>query len=360
MTTLTVNGRPITLDAPPRTSLADALRDHLLLTGTHTGCEHGVCGACTVLLDNQPVRACIAYLALCDGADVRTIEGLDDDPVATRLRAAFTAEHALQCGYCTPGMLVTARDIVHRLPGADDDCIRLELAGNLCRCTGYDGIVRAIRRVLNEHLVPPPAILPPIPARQFGGANVEPRRTKAPQPEGLNQRLRFDVPAETLWKALQDPAAIAESIPGASLTHVDGDTIAGAMRATFGPVRVTFEGKATLRYDQPNRSGTIEGGGQDGQSGTRVTAIVRFQVEEQGPTASLLAIDIDYGLRGPLARLVKGRTAALLAADLAAVFGTNLAARLRGETAAEPIPLGGGALLWRLLRAWWAGSRRPK
>src|SRR5580704_11691839 len=148
--TLTVNGASVTAEVEPRTHLADFLREQRGLTGTHLGCEHGVCGACTLLIDGAPARSCIAFTVACDGADVRTIEGLDDDPLTTLLRAAFTAEHALQCGYCTPGMLVTARDIVCRLPTADEATIRLELAGNLCRCTGYAGIVRAIMRVLAE------------------------------------------------------------------------------------------------------------------------------------------------------------------------------------------------------------------
>jgi carbon-monoxide dehydrogenase small subunit len=147
---LTVNGFPAEAAVEPRTSLADALREHLMLTGTNVGCEHGVCGACTVLIDGAPARSCIALAVACEGADVRTIEGLDDDPVAAALREAFAAEHALQCGYCTPGMLVTARDIVTRLPDADEARVREELAGNLCRCTGYVGIVRAVLRVLAE------------------------------------------------------------------------------------------------------------------------------------------------------------------------------------------------------------------
>lgn len=145
-----VNGKRITATVEPRDHLADVLREHCLLTGTHLGCEHGVCGACTLLIDGEPARSCITYAVQCDEAKVRTIEGLDDDPVMVELRAAFTAEHALQCGYCTPGMLVTARDIVLRLPDADDRRIRQELSGNLCRCTGYVGIVRAVRRVLEE------------------------------------------------------------------------------------------------------------------------------------------------------------------------------------------------------------------
>jgi carbon-monoxide dehydrogenase small subunit len=146
--TLRVNGRAATAPAEARTSLADHLREGLGLTGTHLGCEHGVCGACTVELDGAPVRACITLAHACEGRTLRTIEGFDDDALMAQLREAFSAEHALQCGYCTPGMLVTAQDIVRRLPQADEARIRLELAGNLCRCTGYRGIVRAIARVL--------------------------------------------------------------------------------------------------------------------------------------------------------------------------------------------------------------------
>ncbi len=146
---LTVNGKPVTADVEPRTHLADFLRESQSLTGTNLGCEHGVCGACTIEIDGAPARSCIAYAAACDGATVRTIEGFDDDPIMAQLREAFTAEHALQCGYCTPGMLVTTRDIVMRLPDADEARIRKELSGNLCRCTGYVGIVRAVQRVLS-------------------------------------------------------------------------------------------------------------------------------------------------------------------------------------------------------------------
>jgi carbon-monoxide dehydrogenase small subunit len=147
---LTVNGDQAAAQVEPRTSLADFVRDELRLTGTNVGCEHGVCGACTLLIDGVPARSCITLAIACDGADVRTIEGLDDDPLTAALRAAFSAEHALQCGYCTPGMLITARDIVTRLPDAGEPRVREELAGNLCRCTGYLGIVRAILRVLAE------------------------------------------------------------------------------------------------------------------------------------------------------------------------------------------------------------------
>jgi aerobic carbon-monoxide dehydrogenase small subunit len=147
---LTVNGEAVQAEIAPRQHLADFLRENLHLTGTHLGCEHGVCGACTVMIDGAPARSCITLAVACDGAEIRTVESFDDDPVMAQLRAAFTAEHALQCGFCTPGMLATARDIVTRLPEADEARIRRGLSGNLCRCTGYVGIVRAIARVLAE------------------------------------------------------------------------------------------------------------------------------------------------------------------------------------------------------------------
>src|SRR6267378_1956909 len=148
MIALTVNARAVKASVEPRTHLADFLRDGLDLTGTHLGCEHRVCGACTLLLDDMPARSCITYAVACDGARVTTIEGLDDDEITIELRAAFTREHALQCGYCTPGMLVSARDLALRLPQADERLIRIGLSGNLCRCTGYVGIVRAVRSVI--------------------------------------------------------------------------------------------------------------------------------------------------------------------------------------------------------------------
>lgn len=148
--TLKINGEDVTANVEPRLSLADFIRDHRRLTGTHLGCEHGVCGACTVLMNGEPVRSCITFAVVADGAEITTIEGFDDDDPMAQLRQAFHENHALQCGYCTPGMLVAARDIVTRLPDADEARVRLELAGNLCRCTGYVGIVNAILSVLEK------------------------------------------------------------------------------------------------------------------------------------------------------------------------------------------------------------------
>ena len=143
---LKVNGIAVTADPDPRQNLADLLRDRLRLTGTHLGCEHGVCGACTVLVDGKPVRSCITLAVACDGTEVRTVEGFGDDPVMAVVRDAFHQEHGLQCGFCTPGMLVSARDILLRHANPDEATVRRELAGNLCRCTGYAGIVNAVLR----------------------------------------------------------------------------------------------------------------------------------------------------------------------------------------------------------------------
>jgi carbon-monoxide dehydrogenase small subunit len=140
---LKVNDEAVSAEVEDRTTLADFLRDRLDLTGTHLGCEHGVCGACTVLLDGEPVRACIMLAAAAAGREVRTIEGFADDPAMETIRECFSEAHGLQCGYCTPGMLITVRDLLQRGRAADAAQIRAELAGNLCRCTGYAGIVRA-------------------------------------------------------------------------------------------------------------------------------------------------------------------------------------------------------------------------
>ena len=146
MTTFTVNlnGIPITDDVQPRLSLADFLRDRCGLTATHLGCEHGACGACTVLVDGQATRSCLALAVMCDGHSVVTLEGLRNDPTIDTLRRYFHERHALQCGFCTPGMLIMARDILSRLSKPDAQTVRHELSGQICRCTGYANIVTAI------------------------------------------------------------------------------------------------------------------------------------------------------------------------------------------------------------------------
>jgi carbon-monoxide dehydrogenase small subunit len=144
MTTLELNGTKASYAVEPRESLADFLRDRCGLTGTHLGCEHGACGACTVVVDGQATRSCLQLAVMCDGRSVLTIEGLRQDPVMELLRRHFHTCHALQCGFCTPGMLITARDILRRVKRPDAATVRHELSGQICRCTGYANIVKAI------------------------------------------------------------------------------------------------------------------------------------------------------------------------------------------------------------------------
>ena len=144
---LTVNGAARTGSCEARMTLADFLREELHLTGTHLGCEHGVCGACTVLVDGEAVRACLVFAVQAEGADVTTVEGLASaDGELSTVQEAFRACHGLQCGFCTPGFVVSVTAFLRDVPDPSDDQIREALSGNLCRCTGYQGIVAAVRR----------------------------------------------------------------------------------------------------------------------------------------------------------------------------------------------------------------------
>jgi carbon-monoxide dehydrogenase small subunit len=159
ITHLTVNGKPVTLTLPPRVTLADALRDHLGLTGTHLGCEHGICGICTVLVDGQAARSCLLFACQLEGAAVLTIEGLGRPGTLHPLQQAFGRHHALQCGFCTPGFLLSAYDLLTHKPQVAQEELPAELSGVLCRCTGYRNILSAVADVACTH---PDGIAPPL------------------------------------------------------------------------------------------------------------------------------------------------------------------------------------------------------
>jgi aerobic carbon-monoxide dehydrogenase small subunit len=152
--TLNINGEELEVAAEVRESIADVLRERLSLTGTHLGCEHGACGACTIEVDGKATRACLILGVMAEGRRVVTIEGLRDDPIAEVLRKHFHQQHALQCGFCTPGMLMMARDLLigatKKRASLQEGDVREGLAGQICRCTGYAGIVRAILAAANE------------------------------------------------------------------------------------------------------------------------------------------------------------------------------------------------------------------
>jgi aerobic carbon-monoxide dehydrogenase small subunit len=148
--TVKVNGSERAVAVEPRRSLVDFLRHDLGLVGTHVGCEHGVCGACTVMLDGRTVRSCLLFAAQADGSEVTTIEGIGTNEALHPLQLAFQQHHALQCGFCTPGMILTAIELLRDNGDPSDDEIRVALSGNLCMCTGYVNIVRAVRAAAQD------------------------------------------------------------------------------------------------------------------------------------------------------------------------------------------------------------------
>jgi len=368
--TLTVNGRAVQALVEPRTHLADFLREHLHLTGTHLGCEQGVCGACTVVLDGKPQRSCIAYALDCDGSTVTTIEGFDDDALMEALRTAFSAHHGLQCGFCTPGMLVTARDIVARLGDVPEARIREELSGNLCRCTGYVGIVAAIRAVCAGRL-PTKAIAPmrtstmPVAASQQATlpstAAAQTPRAAAPSkpPTGiaiadgrptLTERITLTVSPDAVWAALADLHGVTSCLPGAEITTIDGETVTGRLRVALGPIRAAFAGQGTVTRDEATRSGRLSGRGRDTGSFSSVEGEAHYAVHPAG-AGTELEVALSWRLTGSLAQFGRTELVQALARQLLRSFSANLEALIQGRTPAAARPLGVFALLWALIRA---------
>ncbi len=377
---LTVNDRAVRKTVEPRTHLADFLRDSLDLTGTHLGCEHGVCGACTVLIDDVPARSCITFAVACGGSGITTIEGLDDDAITTELRAAFTREHALQCGYCTPGMLVSARDLVRRLDAPDDHAIRVGLSGNLCRCTGYVGIVRAVKSVIAERRARGIAAEPDGGRKIIGPAgsghvvgvsqSTPTARVTADAATAIADIPDF-TPATTMQQSFVVPhapekvfaffdniAAVASCLPGASLTgNPTSERIDGAFRAKVGPIAAVFEGAARVERNIATQSGRIVGIGRDTRSRSQTQGEIRYRVLPlDGGKATRVELAIGYSLRGMLAQIGRSGLIRDLAARLIADFATNLDRRLSGGTShaatdAPPSDLNLVSLVVGLMRA---------
>jgi carbon-monoxide dehydrogenase small subunit len=380
---LTVNGRIRELSLAPRVNLADALREGCGLTGTHLGCEHGVCGACTVLLDGQPARSCITFAIACAGAEVTTIEGLDDDELTGELREAFRRHHALQCGYCTPGMMISARDLALRLPLADDRAIRIGLSGNLCRCTGYVGIVAAVKEVIaarRERGVAAlagagRATLGPVGAR---GAIAVPSDAPAPVVDAAEapatmrpadfeptntfvQGFRLAQPPDRVFAAFADVRAVAAAIPGLVVTQASADHAEGSFIVALGPITARFRGEADISRDEAARCGRILAAGSDLSSRSRARGAIAYRVaSDVGGAGSTVELQVGYSLTGLLAQLGRPGLIEAVARRLIADFAQNLERQLAGG---EPPPAAATArlpllaLLWSAARDWALGRR---
>jgi carbon-monoxide dehydrogenase small subunit len=363
------------------------VREQCGLTGTHLGCEHGVCGACTVMVDGQPLRSCITFAVACDSKSVRTIEGYADDPWMARLRDAFSREHALQCGYCTPGMLTTAYDIVRRLPDADEARIRVELSGNLCRCTGYVGIVRAIRSVLASLKTDPvagAALAPAAPAAPASAAAPAPRTGAMPrfaagaasaaaptpvQPAAtpaddqrkgwsrIEDSFSVQFAPEQVWAFMADVQALASCLPGAHVTESDGRSVKGGIAIKFGPISAAFNGSASLERDDATRSGTLRGAGTDTISKSRAKGDIGYRVVGLEQGGARVEIVLEHMLQGPLAQFSRSGLVKDFVSRMVADFGRTLAARM-GGTQPDALPAAQISVGRTLASIVWARIKR--
>jgi aerobic carbon-monoxide dehydrogenase small subunit len=378
---LVVNDRQVSAQVEPRLHLADFLRDHLRLTGTHLGCEHGVCGACTVLLDDVPVRSCITYAVACDGTKVRTIEGFEEDDDMALLRAMFSREHGLQCGFCTPGMLITSRDILRRLPQADERQVRVELSGNLCRCTGYKGIVSAVLGAIDAHSSKSikSEVAPAVTAdREFttfspSAASSGSAMAIAVSPEQSSGGVSLDsaestvrkgwthvedsfvisLPPDRVWLAFLDLPLLASCLPGAELGEHDANSLKGRIKVKLGVITAAFSGAAVIERDEKTLTGRIKGGGSDNRSGSRTRGEVWYQLTSQdGGKSTKVSANIDYSLQGSLAQFSRSGLAQEMGRIMVAQFAANLNRRLgmNGDRAGNDIiPPAASVSVWKLL-----------
>ncbi|WP_315744942.1 2Fe-2S iron-sulfur cluster-binding protein [Bradyrhizobium sp. SZCCHNR1075] len=365
---LTVNGSATEATVEPRTHLADVLRDRLDLTGTHLGCEHGVCGACTLLLDGAPARSCITFAVACDGAAVTTIEGLDEDEIAAELRTAFAREHALQCGYCTPGMIMSARDLVLRLDHSDEQAIRVGLSGNLCRCTGYVGIVRAVRAVIEARrqrgiaavvgagrtTLGPVGSQPSAHATATSSAPPTMAKIEADRGVAISTLDIADaVPAKSFDASFTVNAApaqvfalfgnvetLAACFPGATITAMPApDHIEGEIRVAIGPLSAVFRGSARIDRNAADLSGRLIGTGRDQRSRTSTSGQISWcMLPIDEGRATRVALAIGYSLSGPLAQIARDGLVRDLASRITTTFAQNCDRHLNGTAGPAETP----------------------
>ena len=365
---LVINGRSVKAEVEPRMNLVDFLREHQYLTATHIGCEHGVCGACTVMIDGVPARSCLTFAVAADRAAITTLEGFENDPVMNVLREKFSEHHALQCGFCTPGMLMTARDIVTRLPDADEKRIRLELSGNLCRCTGYVGIVEAIQSALatvkalgrvhpsTPRPIGPAGSHPPAIPKDFSRSPRPVEAAPAPQPtsspaanfdaiewssvqqNGVELRQLFAVAfaRAEVWRFFADLDQVTRCMPGARLTKpIANGRAEGEVNVKLGPIVSAFQGTLEVTRDDDNFRGVVRGAGRDTKSPSSARALITYDVRAVEAAKSQVDVSVRFLLSGALAQFSRSGLIKDVADHLTHVFAQNLEARLSGRPTAS-------------------------
>lgn len=365
---LTVNGETHHVSAPPRTQLAEVLRDLLDLTGTHLGCEQGVCGACTVMLDGRPVRSCITFVNACNGARIETVEGYRSDPLMDRLRDAFSRHHALQCGFCTPGMLATGHDILTRYPDPDENTIRKELSGNLCRCTGYVGIVRAIQDVAAQEDLNRGAPKAPPPRNKAASVGftpftpIESSKPKSAPAEAkgsvraednwtvVERGFVLDYPIEKVWTLFSDVEKVAACVPGAALSDVSEGSFGGLVEVRFGPISARFKGRGTYEFDDRDRQGTLTGRGEDKGGQSNLRGELRYAMSEEGADSTRVDVTFRFQIEGMLAQFNRPELVTGFVDFILGRFIANCRAVLGGKMASSSHRIGVLALSWAMLR----------
>ena len=367
--TITVNGGERTVTVPPRTQLAEVLRDHLDLTGTHLGCEQGVCGACTVMVDGRPVRSCIVYAGSCDGAVVETVEG-EGDTVVAMLKDSFSRHHALQCGFCTPGMLTTARDILARHGTPDEALVRRELSGNLCRCTGYQGIVDAIMDV-GARLGDGKEVGSPDRSDAGRKSRFKPFEPDAdarvaaedgPQAKGgvsqdgdwtvVTRSFSLNHSAGSVWGLFADVSRVAACVPGAAVSDVSDEGFSGVIEVSFGPIKARFEGSGTYSTDLEARRGRISGRGADRNGQSNANGEMHYAVRNVDGNASRVEVELRFRIEGPLAQFNRPELVAGFADFLLQRFIANCNVVLAGGTAGTSNRIGVFTLILGVLKAY--------
>jgi carbon-monoxide dehydrogenase small subunit len=327
---MTVNGAAVTVSVPARMHLADVLREHLGLTGTHLGCEHGVCGMCTVLVDGEAARACLLFAVQCDGADIVTVEGLGSAEDQHPLQRSFSAHHGLQCGFCTPGMLMSSYDLLANRPDGEQvrpEDLPEEMSGVICRCTGYRGILAAVADVAAAYPDGPPA------PHNCGERTLVGRGSSRPAAgteggEGaedgpaLPQEVRvptgapsatvevtsaLSAPVDQVWPVLADFDKLARCLPGAQLVEVLGDDrYRGRATVALGPVKLAFEGLAhVVEHDPDGHRMRVLAQGAD-KSGSTTQAVINLAADQGGGDGAgggtILRADVDLFLSGRIAQ----------------------------------------------------------